>query len=281
MQVKIIIGTIAFMLTMIILGYSALREPARLEHFTAAAEGREIETGAEIFQNNCTTCHGDNGLAQECYDATGNQIACQGIPLAHKGLVCGDKPERLEIMGWEGSKHDFIYRTVAAGRGQIMPTWSARYGGPMRDDQVENVTSFVLNWESEEVCNAADIVGYEWEATYDEYAAVAEVGDAARGEELYSITYGCVGCHGDITVAADPGGLTGPWLGAIEQNAPQRIPELSTADYIYQSVLHPSDYIVEGYTDGIMPRDFATRMGPNPDAVPQDLADIIAYLLGQ
>ena len=30
MQIKIVIGTIAFMLTMMVFGYSALREPARL-----------------------------------------------------------------------------------------------------------------------------------------------------------------------------------------------------------------------------------------------------------
>ena len=49
MQVKVVIGTIAFMLTMIILGYAALREPERLEHFTGARDGRTIETGANIL----------------------------------------------------------------------------------------------------------------------------------------------------------------------------------------------------------------------------------------
>ncbi len=31
MQVKIVIGTVAFMMTMMLFGYAALREPARLE----------------------------------------------------------------------------------------------------------------------------------------------------------------------------------------------------------------------------------------------------------
>jgi hypothetical protein len=47
--------------------------------------------------------------------------------------------------------------TVAAGRpsktksqwAQIMPTWGVRFGGPLRDDQVEYVTQFVLNWEED------------------------------------------------------------------------------------------------------------------------------------
>jgi mono/diheme cytochrome c family protein len=265
---------------MIILGYSALREPARLEHFAAAAEAREIETGAEIYDNNCATCHGENGLAQLCLDPAGNQIACKGIPLAHKGLVCGDKPERLEIMSWAGSKHDFIYRTVAAGRGAIMPTWSAEFGGPMRNDQIENVTSFVLNWESEAVCSAPDAPNYEWPEMYDDYAAAWQPGDPTRGEELYTLTYGCVGCHGDINAATDPNG-TGPWLGAIQENAPTRIPEYSTEMYIYESVLNPGAYVVDGYANGIMPANFANRMGQDPAVTPQDLQDIIAYLLSK
>ena len=51
---------------------------------------------------------------------------------------------------------DYVASTVAAGRPSkvisqwsvMMPTWSNRFGGPLRDDQVQNVTNFVLNWES-------------------------------------------------------------------------------------------------------------------------------------
>lgn len=50
MQVKVAIGTIALMLTMVILGYSVLREPTRLEHFAAAELGRSIETGANLYK---------------------------------------------------------------------------------------------------------------------------------------------------------------------------------------------------------------------------------------
>ncbi len=39
MQVKIIIGTVAFMISMMVLGYAALREPARLERFAERASG--------------------------------------------------------------------------------------------------------------------------------------------------------------------------------------------------------------------------------------------------
>lgn len=280
MQVKIVIGTVAFMLTMVILGYAALVEPSRLEHFAAAAEGREIETGAELYDNNCSTCHGVEGAALECYNTAGEQIACQGLPLKNQRLVCGDRPERLDDMGWTGTKHDFIYRTVAAGRGQIMPVWSQQFGGPMRPDQIENVTSFVLNYESEEFCAEPPAPNYEWPETYETFEQAWEPGNAERGEELYNITYGCKGCHGDINDQSD-WSMQGPWLGAIEENAPQRKPDLSVEAYIYESVLYPGEYVVEGYNNGVMPQDFANRMGINPEETPQDLLDIIVYLLDE
>jgi hypothetical protein len=74
-----------------------------------------------------------------------------------------------------------------------MPTWSERYGGPMRDDQVEDVTMFVLNWESEELCAEPEFV-YEWPELAEDFLALDEIeeGDPGRGAELYDVTYACI-----------------------------------------------------------------------------------------
>ncbi len=61
MQVKVIIGTIAFMLTMVILGLATLLEPARMEESTDAFLGRQIENGAQLFRDSCVECHGVDG----------------------------------------------------------------------------------------------------------------------------------------------------------------------------------------------------------------------------
>ncbi len=281
MQVKIVIGTVAFMLTMVILGFAALVEPARLEHFSAASVARQIETGAEIYKNNCASCHGVEAKAQQCFSPSGEQIACQGLPLQHQPLVCGDKPERLDQMGWVGTKQDFVYRTVAAGRGRIMPTWSVDFGGPLRNDQVENVSLYILNFEGEEFCSAPPLPNYEWPETYSDFNDAWAAGDAARGEELYNINYGCAGCHGDSVDSDASWDGTGPWLGAIVDNAPLRNPDVSVEEYIYESILMPNAYIVTGYSEGLMPQDFPNRMGLDPDVTPQDLQDIITYLTNQ
>ncbi|MCP5101469.1 MAG: c-type cytochrome [Chloroflexi bacterium] len=278
MQVKIVIGTVAFMLTMIILGYAALREPARLQEFTHAAEGRSVENGAELYVNNCANCHGNDGTAETCFDSAGEQIACLGIPLNSATLVCGDRPGRLEIMGWDGSKEDFVYRTVAAGRGLVMPTWSADFGGPLRNDQVQNLADFVLNFEGEELCSAPLPAAYEFAESVDDFMAEFLAGDAARGEELYTLTYGCAGCHGALDDSSRAG--VGPRLGEVATNASSRVPDISAEQYVYESILEPSAYVVDGYAEGLMPANFAWRMGETVET-PQDMADLLAYILGE
>jgi mono/diheme cytochrome c family protein len=282
MQIKIVIGTIAFMLTMMVFGYAALREPARLEVFSAAEQGRSIEAGAAIFANNCATCHGVDGTAQECYDSAGNQIACQGLPLNYNALLCGDRSQRVVDMGFSGTKEDYIRSVVAVGRGPIMPTWSEEFGGPLRPDQVENVSNFVLNWESETLCSAP-VVTYEWPEAATDFLASADVtppGDPARGAELYGVTYGCQACHGlpDGSVPA----AVGPSLENIEVDGATRVEGQDAQQYVYGSILYPSDYIAPECPTGpcagppsAMPANFGSRMGENP----QDMADLLAYLL--
>ncbi|MCB8980901.1 MAG: c-type cytochrome [Ardenticatenaceae bacterium] len=287
MQVKVVIGTIAFMLTMIILGYAALREPDRLEHFTNAREGRMVETGAKLYFDNCATCHGVEGKAEECYDSAGNSIACQGLALNNYFLVCGDAPARLEQTRFEGTKTQFIQRTIAAGRsGTVMPAWSERYGGPMRDDQVMNVAAFVLNFANDEFC-AEEPISFDWPDSVDDFLAlstddfVAAPGDPENGAAVYT-SYACNSCHGNID---EPGSnQIGPWLGEIAEVGATRVEGQTALQYVYHSILYPNDYIAPDCATGpcigppsAMVQDLAFRMSSNP----QDMVDLLAYLVGQ
>lgn len=283
MQVKIIIGTVAFMISMMVMGYAALREPARLERFTDARVGRQIEIGAHLFQGNCATCHGVNGKAEECYDAsTGDPIGCQGLPLNYQPLVCGEPSLRMEAMNWEGSKEAFIRSTLHSGRpGTVMPAWGEQFGGPLRNDQIEDLTQFVLNWETEELCSTPLVV-YEWPDTYEAYTEEFPEADPANGEQLF-LTYGCTGCHGNMEDPASA--AVGPWLGDVEDRYTDYAEGYDTVDeYMYASILHPNDVISPECPTGpctgppsTMPDNFPLRMGENP----QDLADVMSYILGQ
>lgn len=310
MQVKIIIGTVAFMLTMIILGLVALTEPARLEAFTAAYSGRSVESGAALFAANCATCHGLDGKAEACLDANGEPISCLGRPLNNRNLVCGEPSRRMEELLWVGSKEAFVRDTIASGRTlNGMPTWSQQYGGPLQEDQVRDLTLFVLNFEHEELCAVAPFF-FPWPGllegdsrrpeAFDEFLAmtlaaitleegqeinftlpVTYPGDAERGKELYGLTYGCNACHGDPE--GDPStALIGPWQGDIANVGGTRLEGYSAEQYLYESILNPAAFTVPECPSGPcsssgMPNTFADRMSENP----QDLADIITYLMQQ
>ncbi|MFW5942300.1 MAG: c-type cytochrome [bacterium] len=277
MQVKIIIGTIAFMLTMVIVGFVALREPARMEAFSMAYEGRSIENGAEIFANNCASCHGVNGRAEQCFNpSSGEPEGCIGRPLNNAELLCGTTSARMEALDWSGAKFDFVQSTVAAGRPWTgMPTWSQEYGGPLQENEVRDVTLFVLNWESEALCEEdGEVEGPVWPANVSELPA----GDPENGQQLYEVTYACQSCHGNLDDEASA--TVGPWLGDIEEVGAERIEDYTAADYIYESILKPNAFIAPECPSGpctepsAMPNTFGEQM------TEQEMADILSFLLG-
>ncbi len=115
-----------------------------------------------------------------------------------------------------------------------------------------------------------------------EAVAALPAGVAANGEAV-ARTRGCVACH----IGAAGANLAGPsWVAAsstdglgIADNATTRYTEstytgeaTSPAAYLYESIVNPNVYVVEGYAAGIMPGTYGT------DLSPQELADLIAYL---
>ncbi len=278
MQVKIVITTIAFMLTMIIFGYASIREPARMETFTNAYEGRRIEWGGDIFHGNCATCHGEHGKAELCYDAEGEQIGCAGLALNNRELLCGERTPRMEAMGWLGTKEAFIGGTITAGRPWAnMPTWGSDFGGSLQPYEVGYVTAYVLNWEDEELCAGPPPEPVIWPSTVPDLIAETAAGDAVNGEQLYNVAYGCAACHGDPVV--DGSNAVGPWAGNFQNLDEVRVAGYTAADYMYESILEPSDYISPDCPAGpcagppsSMPANFGLRMSF------QDMVDIMAFL---
>ncbi len=299
------------MLTMILFGFYSLLEPQRLANFTDARLGRQIEAGAEIYYANCATCHGENGLGingGECYDAAGELYACQGLQLNGRALLCGEPSARMEARQWAGTKYGFIHNTLMGGRpGGVMAAWGQEYGGPLQENQVENITRFVLNWETEEMCdfiplnfpwpeggdsvedpNLANVAFQDFlevtlqqveennpdyeEEILIEFPLVYEEANAQRGMDLYYNTYGCTACHGQPETPGSNG--TGPWHGDLAQNAPNRIPGMTAEAYVYQSILYPDVFYPDGYESGGMV-SYLDQLNENP----QDLLDMMKYLL--
>jgi mono/diheme cytochrome c family protein len=275
MQVKVAIGTVAFMLAMIILGVVALFEPARLEKTTEAYAGRQIEKGARIFNDNCSTCHGADGKAQSCVDAAGAEIACVGLPLNSSALLCGDPSERMTQIGWKASKDALIRQTVSAGRPPtLMPTWSQKYGGPMEDYQIDEVVSYVLNWAADPaLCGeGAAVQAVQWPESWTDLPP----GDAAAGKDAFQAN-ACFACHGQPDGSAPA--VVGPNLSNIANDAATRIDGVEAQQYIYQSILDPNAFIAPECPNGPCNSPSQMRLDFGNVLSEQNMADLIAYYM--
>ena len=106
----------------------------------------------------------------------------------------------------------------------------------------------------------------------------AEIGDAVRGQLIYenggsasgADQHRCARCH---ALDGTGGQLSGPDLQGISEWGSERVPGLSAAQYIHQSVMDPRAYVVEGYPFmSLTTRHFLTE---------EEMADIVAFLLTQ
>jgi len=263
MMTKITVGIIALlaMATIFVL-FVARDEPARLPAEEANFAARSVENGALLFEANCVGCHGVQG---------------KGIPGVAPSL---NSPEffttRLQEVGYTGSLRSFIEGTVNAGRpvdsGQYsakMATWGQEYGGPLRPDQISDLASFVLNWETTAV-TGEPVAAEPTPTPLASDASPVEIGAAAYTAQ------GCAGCHGE------PGGagLVGPNLGGLATRAGSTVPGLSAEEYIHQSIVQPNAYVVPECPSGpcaanLMPQTYEQTLSP------AELDGLVQYLLTQ
>lgn len=106
-------------------------------------------------------------------------------------------------------------------------------------------------------------------------------GDPLNGQLLYNnevaaadgTMLGCVGCHSNVVVAPLTEGTWTRW-DEIYSQMPQ-FAGYTFEHYIVESIIHPWDFIVEGYPENTMPNNYGDRLDF------QNLADLIAYLYSQ
>jgi mono/diheme cytochrome c family protein len=252
----------------------SLNELSRMEIFLASNDARAVETGALLFENNCRPCHGPQGKGIE------------GVAPAINAHDLYDG-SRLAAIGWTGSTEDYVRDVIAAGRPvpsagtafpQRMPTWSQRFGGPLRDDQVDSLVSFIMNWE-----DRALAAGQAAPPPVVEHAVGTDIsqslpaGDPARGQQLAEGGLGCTGCH--VLAAVGPAWLPSGAQPGIGERAGTRYSQddytgqaVSADEYLIESVVQTNAFVVSGFQPGIMPQNYGDRLAA------QDLADLVAYM---
>jgi mono/diheme cytochrome c family protein len=254
--------------------FVVLNEQDRMAFFTQSNSARDIESGALLFENNCRPCHGPQGRGIE------------GVapPINARDLFDGT---RLASVGWSGSTSDYVRNVVAAGRPvpsagtnypQRMPTWSQRYGGPMRDDQVDALVSYVMNWESSALAEgeAAPPPVLEGAVGTDITLTLPE-GDVARGKALSEGGLGCAGCH--VLAPVGPAWEASGDVPGIGTRAATRFLQddytgsaTSAHEYLIESVVQTNAFVTDGFESNLMPQNYGDRL------TAQDLADLIAYM---
>ena len=83
-----------------------------------------VSAGQTIFQNNCTLCHGDSG---------------QGTP---------GRPALNDKHFLDTTNDDVIFSVISSGVPNTeMPAWNQAHGGPLTDEDVQNVVAFLRSWQ--------------------------------------------------------------------------------------------------------------------------------------
>ncbi len=257
-RLQITVGLLLILATMFIVLFVGVNDlTVRLEETTDAQMARSIENGAALYATNCAIpCHGVYG--------EGRQAPTLNMP----ALFDAGPNGRVAQTNWTGTVESYIKSAIAAGRpGTTMQPWSQEYGAPLREDEVQDLTNFIMNW--------APTAGEFPEGIEKaEATPIPEDQLASAGAELFQ-SQGCTGCH---AMAGLSEAQTGPGLTQIGAQAEERAAEAGVEDaaaYMYQSIVEPNAYIVQGYNANIMPATFGKTLTDD------QIEALVQYLLEQ
>ena len=275
MKWQIALGTLSVVATVIVLTIVAAGEPRRMAGFTPSYQAGQVETGALIFENSCRPCHGAQG---------------EGIEGVAPALNAADlfNGNRLRAIGFAGTVQDYVRATISSGRPvpssgtnypQRMPTWSQRFGGPLRDDQIDSLVAYVMNWEERALQGGAEVTqAPPGEVVGTDITVPLPAGNADQGKALTEGNLGCVGCH--ILGATGPAWLPSGDTPGMGDRAATRFGQAdytghaaTPEQYLLESIVLTNAYVVEGFGPDLMPANYGQRL------TPQDAADLVAYLL--
>lgn len=93
--------------------------------------------------------------------------------------------------------------------------------------------------------------------------------DPVNGETLLGMGVPCTSCHNFNSEDM----LVGPGMLNIPIRAENRIEGVVAERYLYNSIVHPNDYIVDGFSQGVMPQVYTDILTED------DLLDVVAYLM--
>ena len=228
----------------------------------------------------------DNGAAlfQTFQDAANYSCANCHSPTSEKKLI---GPGLLNIKD-RGAKRvpgqsaaEYIYQSIIDTNAYIVEGFDsnlmpANWADIYSDLEIFDIVAYLMTLEGpsdiDEPDDAADAPAVDL-SQYGEIA-LPESADAERGAMLFAelqpeAGFACAGCH--FTDSEDR--LIGPGLLNVAARADSRVEGQSAVEYLFNAIVNPSDFVVDGYDAGVEPRNYAQILSE------ADIYDIIAYLL--
>jgi mono/diheme cytochrome c family protein len=246
--------------------FYAVNEPNRQAAAVVRQEHLSVERGVRNYTTLCYGCHGNDGRGAVVPGSEPPRVA----PALNRPdfRAEGKSPDEVK------RTYDFIFRTIARGRPNTpMPAWSDKEGGSLLDEEIHELTLMIMKGDWQEVVRAArEAQAHGAPTPIPATGLIAgATGPDAEAQRLF-IAKGCGGCH---TLSAVPGavGTTGPNLNGIGTRAAERKPGTSAEDYIRESILNPTAYVVQGFQP-IMP----SFQGQLSD---EELRTLVDFLLKQ
>lgn len=126
-------------LAVIVTGAYTLWDPGRAEEAQDKQLESTVRRGAYLFSANCRVCHGDAG---EGGQASSRLRAAPALNRADlQGMIDGKRDDVKYA-----NDYKFVYYTITCGRvGKVMPAWAQSQGGPLNEEQIKQLTTFILN----------------------------------------------------------------------------------------------------------------------------------------
>jgi mono/diheme cytochrome c family protein len=204
---------------------------------------------------------------------------------------------RLNEVKWTGALEDYIASTIISGRPvsamywtEAMPAWGQQSGGPLRPDEIRDITSYIVNFRDGAVKLTPKDVNQQFRipglvtvkvnesgqavGQNPDFKALADAGltggDAVRGEQIYNNQPGgCGACH--------TAGITAPATKGTWTRLNQRLKDPANVgktpeQFLAESIVNPNAYITPSFAGSVMPQTFGTIFDV------KDIKDLIAYL---
>jgi cytochrome c oxidase cbb3-type subunit 3 len=204
------IATVFLLLSTVLLGFIWVREHSVLDARTNRFDGALLSRGARDYEQYCSSCHG----------LTGEGGVANGAPQINNlpNTLDGRMDGPTGILAKYGTVRNFVEATITSGvRGTAMPRWSARLGGPLRDDQIKDIAAYVSSWWGPQggqpnISSDAAELAVSFKATSQAAALASASSNTPAGLGQVIFAGNCASCH---NLTDKDSGVPAPGLGGL------------------------------------------------------------------